>query len=948
TISVPTFNETVLVNETVNETLDETSNETLDDGLNGLLNETLDETLNETSNENLTEGSNETNQELNISVNDSTEIINDTIGGTIPQTQSQVMVIDLIYPQIVKIAQEFDINAVITSLYSKSKITAILSIPTSFSTDDNLSRQVSIEINNTQTIAWTINPTSCGNYSYSITATTNGTVDSRQGNIMVECDINPSISIKASIIENEDSKTLEVVGRIFDVNTDENIPANVTAEVSEETGDILFISTRYTEGPFKFEFTMPKEAQGFYNIEVFASTEQGLAFNSSTVYVNKVVSQGVINVDTEKNVYMSNETVEIIVGVVSSNGVRILNSAVAVAVTTPVGSVSNYYTLDGSLDDNGDGTYVIMYVPDSPGNYTIVASAISIDDNLDVENETIFGVVPIDSSIGDIDEILNVTNGTNIINVTNVTNIMNITNVTNTMNVTNVTNETALLVEEIEIVQGVAEVGEPVKWHKIIRVKNTADVDVKQGVIDADIPILSENIIVREKSEKTNVKSFSTSSISSLKVKATTRIFKEPVIKSKAVKEYVVEYETPAPVMDLKKVPENELPQNTNFYETIRIHHDDAGGALHYTNVTVRMPYSEKYDKLMKNGFIDLMWLGGTEAFFDEPTSIMNDARFNVTFEDSDGNGVDDTIVFMVPKLSGSDYGLAGYSCQVYNDVVGYTANKETKNYVWTPDNNCLATGLDCQMVNVSANRRYLDIGNAQGGYFRIQNPNTTWYYVSYAQDVDSAGCTPPYDAGSESIPWDYVCDEACGGTPGDGVVSTCNVSKEGFNASSYNVTLYGGNAVVTDILQIQYEWCWMEASPQLASPQIKSESSASWGVTTIGGWGEKFYFNISVVDPQGDDVNLTLWWNESYGASRDHSYLNETLCTACSPENNQTIDYQGFFCNTTESDLDTDVYFRINASDNSTGNYNNSWGPDSSYSFAIEEDDVNVFNVTP
>ncbi|MCK5373375.1 MAG: hypothetical protein KAJ20_03490, partial [Candidatus Aenigmarchaeota archaeon] len=84
--------------------------------------------------------------------------------------QPQVRIIDIIFPKIVKMAQEFNITSVITSLYSKSTITAILSIPDTFIAQDNLSRQMSIDINNTQTIVWTINPTACGNYSYSITA----------------------------------------------------------------------------------------------------------------------------------------------------------------------------------------------------------------------------------------------------------------------------------------------------------------------------------------------------------------------------------------------------------------------------------------------------------------------------------------------------------------------------------------------------------------------------------------------------------------------------------------------------------------------------------------------------------------------------------------------------------------------------------------------------------
>ncbi|MCK5452435.1 MAG: hypothetical protein KAI51_03285, partial [Candidatus Aenigmarchaeota archaeon] len=61
--------------------------------------------------------------------------------------QPQVRIIDIIFPKIVKMAQEFNITSVITSLYSKSTITAILSIPDTFIAQDNLSRQMSIDIN---------------------------------------------------------------------------------------------------------------------------------------------------------------------------------------------------------------------------------------------------------------------------------------------------------------------------------------------------------------------------------------------------------------------------------------------------------------------------------------------------------------------------------------------------------------------------------------------------------------------------------------------------------------------------------------------------------------------------------------------------------------------------------------------------------------------------------
>ncbi|MCK5290187.1 MAG: hypothetical protein KAJ56_04500, partial [Candidatus Aenigmarchaeota archaeon] len=81
------------------------------------------------------------NIETNISIENITYIIPDitnTSLNTSPEeiinltnitAQPQVRIIDIIFPKIVKMAQEFNITSVITSLYSKSTITAILSIP---------------------------------------------------------------------------------------------------------------------------------------------------------------------------------------------------------------------------------------------------------------------------------------------------------------------------------------------------------------------------------------------------------------------------------------------------------------------------------------------------------------------------------------------------------------------------------------------------------------------------------------------------------------------------------------------------------------------------------------------------------------------------------------------------------------------------------------------------
>jgi len=864
-------------------------------------------TTTQTSDPNITSADppEQNNTETNISIENITYIIpnitNTSLNISPPEiinltdttAQPQVRIIDIIFPKIVKIAQEFNITSVITSLYSKSTITAILSIPDNFIAQDNLSRQMSIDINNTQTIVWTINPTTCGNYSYSIIALSNDTNDSREGNITVECGIQPSISLRASVITAGETKTLEIRGRVFDLNTDKNIPANVTAEVAEDEGDIIFISTKYTEGPFQFDFTMPKNAQGTYNVEVSAYTGYGPAFNSSTFYVQKAASKNIIILSTEKEIYFPNESVNITIEILSQDQISIADAVLDVSVMTPDGYVSYYHTLDSSVEDNGDGTYTFTYHTDNSGQYTILASLLLPDYSVDTTSEKDFEVIEA---------------------------------------IKTKTNNIQLMAEELEIIQGVAEVGKPVKWYKTIRVKNTEDYEIVDVVIDAGIPLLSQNVIVKDKDEKKNVKSVSSSS--SQKIKANTGKWKETKIKPNEIKEYVVEYETPAPVMILGEVPEDELPPNTNFYGTIRIHHDDENDTLHYENVTVRLPYPERYDNLLKNGFIDLMWLNGTEKFFDGPTSIMDDPRFNVTFEDTDGNGIDDTIVFTVPKLSGSDYGLPGYSCLETKEspswsCAGTKTSAVSCPYTWTPSYHCLATGIDCQITNITV--RYRGILLTEGpqdqmSYLSVKpTTGSNWYYPVYSECVFD---DPEYDSGSQTLGMFTKCSHLYNTSDVTGYTgNTCNLTAKDFNTTSYNVTVYSSKLTLTDIFDVNYTWCWEEAKPILGTPLIKSESAASWGITTTGGWGEKFYFNISVNDPQGDEVNLTLWWNESFGVGREHTYLNETICTSCTPESNQTIDYQGFFCNTTVSDIDTDVYFRINASDNSTGSYNNSWG---------------------
>ncbi|MCK4555778.1 MAG: hypothetical protein KAT83_04170, partial [Candidatus Aenigmarchaeota archaeon] len=95
----------------------------------------------------------------------------------------------------------------------------------------------------------------------------------------------------------------------------------------------------------------------------------------------------------------------------------------------------------------------------------------------------------------------------------------------------NKTNETKLLVEEVKLVQGPAEIGKPVKWYKTVRVENTDDSELLDEEVDAGIPVLSTNIVVKEKAKNKKGGAISASSPAPMKIKANERKWKETKIK---------------------------------------------------------------------------------------------------------------------------------------------------------------------------------------------------------------------------------------------------------------------------------------------------------------------------------------------------------------------------------------------------------------------------------
>jgi hypothetical protein len=422
-----------------------------------------------------------------------------------------------------------------------------------------------------------------------------------------------------------------------------------------------------------------------------------------------------------------------------------------------------------------------------------------------------------------------------------------ILNGTAELNISNVT------IEFIEISQGPAEVGKPVKWNAILKASNPNNETLENVEIKPKLPHGVKNISVRkDKKKKAGIStlSFAEEGINTSDQNA----WNEDAIPPNGEIFYEIEYETSPPLKMEKTFSMIELPSGLSYQRTIHLEHDDQNGTLHYYNVTVRISYDESYDVLWKNGFMDLVWLNGSEDLFDKPTSVLKDPLHNVTFEDTDGNGTDDTLVFTVPKLSGADYGLPGYSCQENTDAVGYTAAKATNVFTWTPVYNCLGEGIDCQMVNFTVDRRYVRTGS--GGltaYVAIAHPNGSLYYPSYSSDIDACGY---FDSDTNSIPRAWACDEDCpaGGVPDN--VGTCNISYHSFNASSYNVTVSAANKVVSDLFNINYTWCWQASKPELTNANAETLISGS----DTGGWGETWNFTVSATDPQGENVSVSTW----------------------------------------------------------------------------------------
>jgi hypothetical protein len=105
--------------------------------------------------------------------------------------------------------------------------------------------------------------------------------------------------------------------------------------------------------------------------------------------------------------------------------------------------------------------------------------------------------------------------------------------------------------------------------------------------------------------------------------------------------EFKIKFTTPAPNATV-----NNYSTETKFNKTVTVSHEST---LHYTNVTSYTDIPEEL--VIHNMPIKLHWL-----INNTKVDVTNDLRFQVTFVDSDGNGINDRMQWIVPQLSEQEF----------------------------------------------------------------------------------------------------------------------------------------------------------------------------------------------------------------------------------------------------------------------------------------------------
>ncbi|MFH0929623.1 MAG: hypothetical protein V1818_04740, partial [Candidatus Aenigmatarchaeota archaeon] len=172
----------------------------------------------------------------------------------------------------------------------------------------------------------------------------------------------------------------------------------------------------------------------------------------------------------------------------------------------------------------------------------------------------------------------------------------------------------SFVLEVLEVEQGEIKIGEPVKWIREFKLTNPKDKDSLAELI-LDIPDEAFNITVSEKGSKKLVN-------------IAKKIIKEN-LKAGESREYLLEYYTDSPVLN-----ENLI---SRYRKLINV-----SSPIHYSNVPA---YTDIEESPIDS--IRLYWISDGQRI-----DVTGDPLYNVSFVDSDGDGLIDRLEWNVPHLS--------------------------------------------------------------------------------------------------------------------------------------------------------------------------------------------------------------------------------------------------------------------------------------------------------
>ncbi|MBI4181842.1 MAG: hypothetical protein HY520_02640 [Candidatus Aenigmarchaeota archaeon] len=122
----------------------------------------------------------------------------------------------------------------------------------------------------------------------------------------------------------------------------------------------------------------------------------GVPALTKTVSFSAGFSLGLANINVRRSVIAPGEVAEVTIGVIDAGGSRVTGADVSLAVHAPQ---STWHFSTPAIKDNGDGTYTIFFPAAEAGNYTLDATVLNEDQNINASVHAAFLVaedVPFD------------------------------------------------------------------------------------------------------------------------------------------------------------------------------------------------------------------------------------------------------------------------------------------------------------------------------------------------------------------------------------------------------------------------------------------------------------------------------------------------------------------------------------------------------------------------